>query len=443
MFLICIEGLSAILKDFEDRKLISGIKVARSAPPLTHMFFADDSYIFCKATVECADNVMTLLNVFEQASGQKINVDKSSVFFSSNTQQHLKTELCHKLGFKEASDHIHYLGLPNFVGRKKSAIFGFIKDKMQNRTSGWEKKLISQGGKEILLKTAAQSLPSHAMSVFLMPMEVCNQLENQMCKYWWRTDSKKDKNIHWKSWKRMCKRKTQGGIGFRTMRDYNIALLGNQGWRLLKHPEKLVSKIFKARYYPKGNFLSAKIGSSPSYVWRSVLESQAIIKKGIGCRVGNGNSINIESDPWLPVDNDPFIHTDSESIRGQKVSSLFSMEDNSWDTELVEDIFGSRDASIILSIPVDKEVEDSWYWRNDKFGNFIVKSAYLMLEGTYNNASSADNSGFWCKLWNLKIPPKVKIFLWRASSNCLPTKDNLIIKQVPVTNTCAVCNAYT
>ncbi|XP_074342410.1 uncharacterized protein LOC141679955 [Apium graveolens] len=150
------------------------------------------------------------------------------------------------------------------------------------------------------------------------------------------------------------------------MRDYNITLLGNQGWRLLKHQEKLVNKIFKARYYPQGNFLSTKIGSNSSYVWRSVLESQEIMKKGIGCRVGNGNSINIELDHWLPVANDPFIHMRSKSIHGQKVSSLFSMENNSWDIDLVKDIFDSRDASIILSIPVDKEVDDSWYWRNNK-----------------------------------------------------------------------------
>lgn len=200
------------------------------------------------------------------------------------------------------------------------------------------------------------------------------------------------------------------------MRDYKIVLLGNQGWRLLKHPEKLVSKIFKARYYLQRNFLSAKIGINPSYVWRSILESQDVIKKGAGCRVGNGDSINIELDPWLPVESDPY----------QKVSSLFSMENYSWDIDLVEDVFDSRDASIILSIPIDKEVDDSWYWGNDKFGDYSVKSAYLLLEGEHNEPSSASNSGFWRKLWILKIPPKVKNFPWHACSNCLPIKDMLI-----------------
>lgn len=108
------------------------------------------------------------------------------------------------------------------------------------------------------------------------------------------------------------------------MRDYNIALLGNQGRRLIKYPEILVSQVFKARYFPQGTFLTAKIGSSTSYIWRSILEAQYVIKKGIGCRVGNSESISIELVPWLPVESDPYIHTSSESIHGQKVSSLFT-----------------------------------------------------------------------------------------------------------------------
>lgn len=201
----------------------------------------------------------------------------------------------------------------------------------------------------------------------------------------------------------MYRRKSQGGMGFRRVRDYNIALLGNQGWRLLKHPEKLVSKVFKARYYPRGTFLNAKIGSSPSYIWRSVLAAQYVIKKGVGCRVGNCDSINIELDPWLPVESDPYIHTRSESIQGQKVSSLFNITDNSWDVDVIEDIFDHRDVNIILSIPVDKGVNDSWYWRKEKLGNYSVKSAYLLLKEENHNHSTTTNSGFWRKMWNLKI----------------------------------------
>lgn len=124
------------------------------------------------------------------------------------------------------------------------------------------------------------------------------------------------------------------------------------------------------------------------------------------------------------------------------VSALLNSE-NQWDLDLIMDIFDNRDANIILSIPTHTTVEDSWYWRKKKMGNYPVKSAYLLLQENKNDYGTAPNSGFWRKLWNLKIPPKVKNFLLRASANCLPTKDLLRIRRIPVNDVCPTCNEYT
>lgn len=61
-------------------------------------------------------------------------------------------------------------------------------------------------------------------------------------------------------------RKSDGGMGFRSVRDINVALLGSQAWRPLMFPDSLVSKVYQARYYPNGTFLNAKLGCNPSYV---------------------------------------------------------------------------------------------------------------------------------------------------------------------------------
>lgn len=279
LFLICMEGLSSLLQDFERKRLITGIKVARTAPSISHMFFADDTYIFCKANMEYVDHILSVLNIFETASGQKINNGKSSIFSSKNVPDSLKHTLCSKLKYTEASDHSSYLGLPNIIGRNKSAIFGFIKEKLKARILGWEQIFLSKSEKEVLLKTITQALPNYVMSVFLLPANLCQQLERLMCKYWWQTDSKKDGSIHWQSWTRMCESKFSGGMGFCNIRYFNLALLGKQGWRLLKFQDKLVSKVFKARYYSKGTFLTAEIGHNPSYIWRSIMATQEVIRK--------------------------------------------------------------------------------------------------------------------------------------------------------------------
>lgn len=64
---------------------------------------------------------------------------------------------------------------------------------------GGTKKMLYKAGKEIMLKTVAQSLPNYAMSVFLLPTELCQEIEGLMCKFWWSTSSKKDRCIHWKN----------------------------------------------------------------------------------------------------------------------------------------------------------------------------------------------------------------------------------------------------
>lgn len=61
LFLICIEGLTALIKYFESRSLIKGVKVARSSPSISHLLFVDDSYIFCKANMESVGNVIDVL----------------------------------------------------------------------------------------------------------------------------------------------------------------------------------------------------------------------------------------------------------------------------------------------------------------------------------------------------------------------------------------------
>ena len=148
------------------------------------------------------------------------------VFFSRNVVADTKKEVLDILKFHEADDSSHYLGLPNSLGRKKSALLGYLKEKVQQRVQSWDGKLLNKGGKEILIKTVAQAMPNYAMSVFLLPIEMCRDMEQMMCKFWWKTNPKKSKGIHWMSWDKLCKSNMYGGLGFRHLHDFNVSLLG-------------------------------------------------------------------------------------------------------------------------------------------------------------------------------------------------------------------------
>lgn len=58
----------------------------------------------------------------------------------------------------------------------------------------------------------------------------------------------------------------------------DIEMCARLDWRLLKNDNPFVTSLVKARYYPNSDFLNAKIGSKPSYIWRSIFAAQDAVK---------------------------------------------------------------------------------------------------------------------------------------------------------------------
>ena len=134
---------------------MNGISISRGAPKISHLFFADDSLLFCNANGAKCNKLKEILRIYESASKQKINIEKSSIFFSPNTSQERKDEILGILGPMNDSRHTKYLGLPSIIGRSKKQIFAEIKEKVGKKLVGWKGKLLSLGGKEILIKAVA------------------------------------------------------------------------------------------------------------------------------------------------------------------------------------------------------------------------------------------------------------------------------------------------
>ena len=107
--------------------------------------------------------------MYESASRQKINTDKSFIFFSLNTSQELKDEIINILGSMHDSNHTKYLGLPSIIGRSKKLVFVEIKEKVGKKLAGWKGKLLLVGGKEVLIKAVVQAIPTYTMSYFQLP----------------------------------------------------------------------------------------------------------------------------------------------------------------------------------------------------------------------------------------------------------------------------------
>lgn len=146
-------------------------------------------------------------------------------------------------------------------------------------------------------------------------------------------------------------------------------------------------------------------------------------------------------DAWLPDNTNPFVISNHPGLVNQKVSSLLKMGVKEWDVEVIRDLFGVRDQNQIYGIPLSSNHDDdARFWCKERSGFYTVKSAYRLIQTLKGGWASNANSGFWRKLWNLKIPPKVKDFLCRACKGFLPTRVALALKGIPISVQCPTCN---
>lgn len=288
----------------------------------------------------------------------------------------------------------------------------------------------------MLLKTAAQTVPNFWMSLLLIPAEICNRIQRHMNEFWWGGGGS-SKGIKWYAWDRLCNAKEDGGLGFKHLHQFNIEMLVKQGWRLLNNVNPLVTDLMKAKYYPHTNFLNAKLGTNPSYMWRSIMEAQEVIRQGSRKRIGDGRSTNIWEEPWLPCRVNGYLTTRvCPELQEVFVSNLMEEGGSTWDEAVLLDVLNERDVHLIRKIPIPgRQGPDSWFWFVDDSGMFSVKSCYrqIMGEQTWTSAE------FWRKLWSLDLPGKIISFMWRVCRMCLPTAVNLVKKRVEISNVCTWC----
>lgn len=242
LFICIVEAFVGLVDRAARDESIHGIKIAPSAPVITNLCFADDTMLFCRATEDDARGLKHILDTYAAVSGQVINYDKSSVAFSKGTATGKKNRVVQILGVQEVEKHAKYLGMPAVVGRSKKEIFSHLRDRIWKKMNGWGERFLSAAGKEIMIKSVLQSIPSYIMGCFLLPKDIVNKIESAIRSFWWGQGQ--NKKVAWISWRKLCTAKRQGGMGFRDLRSFNLALLAKNGWRILNNPESLVGQIF-------------------------------------------------------------------------------------------------------------------------------------------------------------------------------------------------------
>ncbi|KAL0458971.1 UNVERIFIED_CONTAM: hypothetical protein Slati_0524300 [Sesamum latifolium] len=279
-------------------------------------------------------SIRGILDRYEKASGQQINLQKSSMVFSRNTPLGSREELAAILGVKIDSSYEKYLGLPYVVGRKKKDLFQSLRDRVRSRVDGWKEKLLSQAGKEILIKAILQATPSY------------------------------------------------------------------------------------------------------------------IIEARTRWRIGDGRTVKVRGDKWLPRPHTfkPILLAFGSSPQ-LCVADLIDLETMTWNPSLLDTLFWKEDAKIINDIPISRSsTPDILIWHYNKNGCFSIKSAYhvtccLLTEDNSSNSDHGDTGKNRTTIWNARIPNKIKVFLWRACKEAIPTITNIIRRKCHIEASCGTCGA--
>uniref|UniRef100_A0A803P2D8 Reverse transcriptase domain-containing protein n=1 Tax=Cannabis sativa TaxID=3483 RepID=A0A803P2D8_CANSA len=393
LFIMAAETLSRLILLKEQQRLIKGFKMGRRGISLSHLMFANDLVLLGQASLGEAKEFLDCLNTYCQCSGQSVNIQKSSIYFSKGVTSRDAQAISQCLGMKRMSRQATYLGLPLFRSLKRTNDTQYLVDRVSRRVQGWKSKLLSSAGKACLIKSVGSTISNYVAASDVIPTTIANKIDRLLRDFWWG-DSELKRRLHTVAWETLCKPKVSGGLGFRTTEATNKTFLMKWAWKLLTSDDSLWYKTMEAKYFPYDQFLDVGTKLSDSLLWKAILKARDLTPSQL----------------WV------------EDAGGVSLVSNF-INNNTWDENLMNRWFHEDDARRIINITLpSRPVQDSWLWMSESNGNFSIKSAYRTIK---NLSSTEDSSRKWKTIWGAKIHNRLKMFWWKILSDSLLTRGKL------------------
>ena len=218
-------------------------------------------------------------------------------------------------------------------------------------------------------------------------------------------------------------------------------MLVKQVWRMIHDTDSLFCKFFKVKYFLNGSVFEAK-SASGSFAWKSIIRSRNLIARGARWRVRDGKNTRIFQDAWLPNLNDGRIIFHWALLASNAtIDVLINPQSSWWNMSLIDQCY-PFDAHLIKSLPLCTTPQpNSLIWPVERNGHYLIKTGYKALcEESQVVEDEMNDSEAYRNFWKLKVPGKIKHFLWKSCTNSLPTKVNLLKRTILQEDVCHLCS---
>lgn len=185
IFISCLEVLSRMINNGLISKDITGFKICKGAPIVSHSFYADDTLIFLKATLSNVKGIRNILEFFSKWSGLSFNASKSVAVFSENLPKRLARNLSRSLQMKLSDKPGKYLGINIQWGRLKGDDFTEVLLKLTNKLSGWKNKALNFAGRDVLIKAVLDPSLNHIMCALRIPKFILDKVDKLRRNFLW------------------------------------------------------------------------------------------------------------------------------------------------------------------------------------------------------------------------------------------------------------------
>ncbi|KAL4353303.1 hypothetical protein GQ457_06G005280 [Hibiscus cannabinus] len=424
LFVLCMDRLSQAIQSSVMAGRWRPIHLTRNGPPLSHLFFADDMVLFAEATMEQVGVIRGILNGFCQASGHKVSISKTQIFFSRNCDMASKSLIARNFGFEVVEDLGKYLGVSLLHKRVTHATYAYVLDAMRARLSGWAAQSLSLAGRITLAKSVLQSIPTYVMQATSLTKGICQEMEKLIRKFVWGGSDERT-GIALLPWDTVQRIPAQGGLGFKDLHIQNKAFLVKIGYSLVTNNDRLWVQVLKSKY-GWNEVLPLDIKHSPcSRLWTGISNIWEALQECIRWEIRDGSSTDFWYDQWLGEEGRlAFACLLSTSPRPMPVVDMVLP------MELVERIATVRP-------PCGDAGADKPVWRYGSKHQFTMCSTYEAIA----DGVGPQEGGEWRKIRKLLVPQRIRVFFWIVFHDRLLTNVERYRRHITGNNLCGICGA--